>query len=228
MYFFYFYFCLIIVISSYAHFINIKRNISYDENAFWEGISKECIEEQNNTEYNECMTKMNITNYKRICSNYKTEKCQKFYNNPLDYFPVCKNEPKIQELYQPALLEGLKLAYQLECQLDEEGNLCPMALSSILNDSGFDVLDDTCKSKSCTDSAIKVYKGFSLDQISKYEDLSMTNGSFSYNEIASIKKLVETLESNECRSQHVTSNANYIQTNTSFVISLVILLILLF
>jgi len=227
MKFFNFYFCLIIAISSYAHNINIKRNISLDEDALWEGISKECDEELENTEYSECMTKVTLNNYKQFCPAIKTEKCQKFYENPMNYLPACKNEPKIEELFQSTFMEMSKISYELECALDENGDLCPIAMAMILKDSGNEILEDTCKSKACTDTAIKVYKGFTVDNLSNLQELSFTGGSFSYNEITSMSKLVKALESDKCKSQHVKSNASNIKTNTSLLFSLLLLLLLL-
>jgi len=62
-------------------------------------------------------------------------------------------------------METVKLSFELKCQTDEEGNLCPFALSAILKGDGSTVLDDTCKSKICTDSTIKVYQSVNLEQI---------------------------------------------------------------
>jgi len=232
--FFNLFFCLVFVISSYtAHTVNIKRGLSYDENAFLEGLSNECVEEQNNSGYDECLEKITTSNYKQVCSTLKTEKCQKFYTNPLDYFPICKNEPQFVELFQPAIMETVKLSFELKCQTDEEGNLCPFALSAILKGDGSTVLDDTCKSKICTDSTIKVYQSVNLEQISAYENLSSTSGRYSYDEINSFKRLVKMLESDECRSQHVTnvsnvtSNASYININSSLLIFLILLLLII-
>jgi len=228
-------FYLIFAIASNCQFINIKKTVTYDEHTFMEGLSQECIEEQNNSEHNECLNLITVDNYKQMCSSYKTEKCQNFYKNPLDYFPKCKDVPKIKEIYQPIIMENLKLSYELECQIDEEGNLCPMALSLILQNGGYEVLEDTCKSKICSDSAIKVLKNINLDQFSALENLSSTNGSFSYNEITSMKKVANFLESDECKYKQVkntnnskqdTSNASYVKINKSLLISLILLLLL--
>ncbi|ORX87220.1 hypothetical protein BCR32DRAFT_274683 [Anaeromyces robustus] len=63
-----------IIINVFAHKVNIKRNILYDENTFMEGLSEECLEEQQ------------LNNVKKL------------YNNPLDYdyFSVCKDDPTIK------------------------------------------------------------------------------------------------------------------------------------
>jgi hypothetical protein len=130
-------------------------------------------------------------------------------------------------------METVKLSFELKCQTDEEGNLCPFALSAILKGDGSTVLDDTCKSKICTDSTIKVYQSVNLEQISAYENLSSTSGRYSYDEINSFKRLVKMLESDECRSQHVTnvsnvtSNASYININSSLLIFLILLLLII-
>jgi len=58
-------------------------------------------------------------------------------------------------------------------QLDEKGN------SNILN--------DTCKSKLCTESVFNIYKNYDLDQMAAYESLSTTTWSYSYDELTVAK-----------------------------------------
>ncbi|ORX77896.1 hypothetical protein BCR32DRAFT_282767 [Anaeromyces robustus] len=75
-----------------------------------------------------------------------SEEClEEQLNTEYNYFPVCKDDPIIKEMYQSVLMETLKLFYELECQTDENGDLCPIALSTIFNNYSPDVLvlDDT-------------------------------------------------------------------------------------
>ncbi|ORX70384.1 hypothetical protein BCR32DRAFT_285960 [Anaeromyces robustus] len=65
------------------------------------------------------------------------------------------------------------------------------------------------KSNVCRESAIKIFGKINMDQLSALENLSSTSGSFSYNEITSMKKMGQFFESDECKAKLVTSNANY-------------------
>ena len=52
-------------------------------------ISKECIEEQEKSEYKDCISELTINNnYKNVCSKINSDKCQKFYNNPLEFYSI--------------------------------------------------------------------------------------------------------------------------------------------
>jgi len=216
--------------SCYANSINIpnllKRGVNFDPSAFSNSLSKECIEEQTNSEFNECLTTININNYKQICNNIKTEKCQKFLDNPLEFFPICKQSPEFAELFQPTLVKTLKTAFEVSCQTDENGDLCPLALMTIRQEAAPEALDDTCKSKVCTESAINSYKKIDIDQMASYENLSTTGGSYSYQELNSIKKILSKLESNECKAQYE-SNSSSITTSTKLGTSLLIAVLLL-
>ncbi|KAG4083333.1 beta and beta-prime subunits of DNA dependent RNA-polymerase [Neocallimastix lanati (nom. inval.)] len=74
-------------------------------------------------------------------------------------------------MFQPSLIKSLKLSYQMSCQTDENGNLCPFALTSIRREGNSNILNDTCKSKLCTESAFNIYKNYDLDQMAAYEKL---------------------------------------------------------
>ncbi|KAL6592773.1 hypothetical protein U3516DRAFT_788775 [Neocallimastix sp. 'constans'] len=59
----------------------------------------------------------------------------------------------------------------MSCQTDENGNLCPFALTSIRREGNSNILNDTCKSKLCTESVFNIYKNYELDQMAAYEKL---------------------------------------------------------
>eukprot|EP00833_Pecoramyces_ruminatium_P010977 jgi/Orpsp1_1/1185009/evm.model.c7180000091935.1 len=144
------------------------------------------------------MTQVTLKNYKETCLSFKSEKCQNFYKDPLKYFPICGDNPEIKQQYHPILLETAQLLYELKCQTDEKGELCPTALSSILHgNNNIFVLDDTCKSKICTESAIKIYKSFDKQLFSNLDILSATNETYSYSDLTKYKKIIKILESDE-------------------------------
>jgi len=143
---------LIFFITSYAHSINIlRRDVTLsDEETFWNSISEECRKEYENSEYMKCNPTINIINYKDACTDIKSESCQNFYNDPLKYYPICKDIPKFSELFHPNLIKSLLQTYSILCQTDENGDLCPFSLSLMTNSDNNDVLNDQCKSKICT------------------------------------------------------------------------------
>ncbi|KAL6613218.1 hypothetical protein U3516DRAFT_750818 [Neocallimastix sp. 'constans'] len=59
----------------------------------------------------------------------------------------------------------------MSCQTDENGNLCPFALTSIRREGNSNILNDTCKSKLCKESVFNIYKNYDLDQMAAYEKL---------------------------------------------------------
>jgi len=222
------FFCLInfMFINTYNVNINRRRNPTFDNDKFYDGLSDICIEEQDNSEYNECMENLNMDNYKQVCSNFKSEKCQKFFNNPLDYFPICKNDPIIREFYQPAIIDYFKISYELICIYDENNNLCPFGLSVITKSGADKFIKETCKSKICTNSTIKICKKMTKDILLAYENSPFTIGKYTNNELNSYKKIIEVLESKECKIKNVTSKANSIYINKILLLLLNIILLL--
>ncbi|ORX87222.1 hypothetical protein BCR32DRAFT_264421 [Anaeromyces robustus] len=197
--------CLIIVISSNAKIITnhfLKRTVTYDNSSFEEGLSQECIEEHDNSEYMECMpVDKDLDVFKQGCLKIKTEKCQNFFKNPLEYFPHCKNFPKIQEYYSTNLMKALLIFYELKCQTDENGNFCPIAEALIKGEGD---VSNTCKSKNCTDTAIKSFQQMDEEFYMALQNTPFSSGSWSQEEINESKNMVKVLESDNCRSQHIT------------------------
>jgi len=219
----YLFFYLIIVSSCNVYSINVKRGVTFNEDLFNEGLSEACIEELNNSEYTECMDEVTKTNFKQLCSSFKSEKCQNFYNNPLNYLPNCKNEPTIKEYYQPINIEYMTIIKELTCLTDEEDNLCPLGIFVISEDYDYDFIKDTCKSKICADSFIKVAKKIKIDHLLTYENLSFTEGAFNYHELNSYNNVVKKLESDDCRflqntSLQITSDADTIKKSSVILI----------
>jgi len=211
---------LIFSVVSYANDINflklLKRNVVYDEEVFINSLSKECKNEYKNSEYNVCMPEINLSNYKNACSDINTEKCQSFYKDPLKYYPICKDIPEFNELYQQNIMITLKQSLDVACQTDENDDICPFSLYLVLKTSNdnsvdddtnnIDVLLDQCGSKKCTESLIKVYKDLKIDQYTALENSSYTTGSYTYQEINTKNDIISILESEECQSLHDTGD----------------------
>jgi len=82
--------------------------------------------------------------------------------------------------------------------------------------------------KSVLNLLLILIKKIDIDQMASYENLSTTDGSYSYQELNSIKKkILSKLESNECKAQYE-SNSSSITTVTKLGTSLLIAVLLLF
>eukprot|EP00833_Pecoramyces_ruminatium_P009985 jgi/Orpsp1_1/1184017/evm.model.c7180000087685.1 len=172
-------FILVILTLSHASSIIIPNILKRDNT----DISKECENENNNSEYsNECMPVITIGNYKETCSNIISEKCKTFYNDPLKYFPICSQIPEFAEIFQPIifndLIEGLNSKYLT----DEEGNLCPYSIYAITQTGQNEALSNTY---------------VNMDQYAAYENLSFNTGSYSYQNLNAVKNIVSTLKSDK-------------------------------
>lgn len=204
---------LIVITSSYASSIVfptiLRRDVSVNQETLLSNFSEECAEEDKNSEYSiECMSPVTINNWKQTCSNIYSEKCQKFYidEDKTKYYPICSKIPQFNELFKPLVFKNIVQKLELNCQTDENNELCPFSIYGITQTGGDKALDDTCKSKKCTEELLNIYKNVSMDQLAAYENLSYTNGSLSYEELSVAKRLVSELESEECKSKHVTSD----------------------
>jgi len=218
---------------SFANSINflklIKRDVTYDEEAFLNNLSEECRTEYENSEYNnKCMPDITLVNYNNSCSDVDSEKCKTFFSDPLKCFPSCQNIPEFKELFQPAIMKTYQQSNKVFCQTNEKGELCPYSLSMMTKGGGINVLLDQCKSKKCTESLLEIFKDISIDQFTVFENSTYTTGNFNYNELNLVNQYISILESKKCQYLHVTSDASHININTSLLISLVILLLLLF
>jgi len=194
----------------------LKRDVTYDEESFKNSLGKECREEYENSEYNECMPTITLSNYKNACSEVISKKCKNFFIDPLSYYPICKNNPVFNEMYQPIMIKTLIQAYDIYCQTDENGDLCPYSLYAITKSGGNEALHDQCKSKKCTESLLKINKDLNIDQYAAFESNDAVNGSYSYEELNAKNDIISVLESDECQSSHVTSDAVTVKLTNKF------------
>ncbi|ORX42951.1 hypothetical protein BCR36DRAFT_374140 [Piromyces finnis] len=66
-----------------------------------------------------------------------------------------------------------------------------------------------------------------IDKFISYENLTLTSGEYSYEELTSFKYFISILESDECRNLQITSNATNINNNNNNNILLLLLLLIL-
>jgi len=229
-----FYITLLIFIITNVKSTNIskllKRNVEFDEEALNNSLSEECLEEDQNSEYSVCISPITLNNYKQNCPIINSKKCQTFYNdsNPTKYFPICSKNPQYNEILQPNIIKSIKQNFEINCLTDENNNLCPYSLYLIVKGDNSGVLDDNCKSKKCTESIIKILKETNIDQLAAYENLSSTSGTFSYESLTSTNSLISKMESDKCKSSHITSNTSGAivnNTNPILLISLFLFII---
>jgi len=216
-------FPLFILISIAFSFINcttytdvLESKIDIDTNKLTKSLSKECIEEDKNSEYSICVPKITLSNYKESCKNVKSEKCQTFYNDPdkSKYYPKCSTNPLYNEYLQPQVINYIKNELEMQCLTDENQELCPVALYEIQSKSIFsDPLYDNCSSKQCTDELIEIYKELHMDQYAALESISTSKTKFSYSTLTSIKDSISYVNSDNCKKLHKTSMESNIENN---------------
>jgi len=219
-------FCIILLffITSNANSILLKRNsIDIKHHVF----DSECNNELKNSEiFNECMPTITLGNYKQKCQDIYSKKCQDFYNDSgkSKYFPICSKNNEFIEILQPIIFIGSVENLYNRCFMDEQNNLCPYSLYVITKTGGKESLYDTCKSEKCTNLLVEHVKKVNLDELAAYENLSFSNRKFTYQEIKTFKKIVDMLESDQCKSMHITSNGYTIKVNSIllFILSFII------
>jgi len=188
----------------------LKHKIEIDTDKLTNSLSNECIEEDKNSEYSICIPEITLSNYKESCINVKSEKCQKFYNDidKSKYYPICSKNPLYNEYLQIQIIKYIKRVLEIQCLIDENNELCPLALCDIQGGAFLsDPLSKNCRSKQCTDKLIEIYKDLNLDQYAALENLSTSNVKYSYNTLTSIKDSISYVNSNTCKKLHKTNNS---------------------
>jgi len=223
-------FVLIVFIFSNVNCTNfsdvLENEITINTEKLNNSLSSECVEEEKNSEYKVCTPEITLGNYKESCSNFKSEKCQKFYSDPdiSKYYPICSKNPLYNEYLQPIMIKTIKQELELQCLTDENGDMCPFALY-VIQHEGNNVIYDNCKSKKCTESLHEIYKNMNIDQFAAFENLTTSNEKFSYRQINSIKQVVEILESDKCKNLYLQYSSGIIKNNINN-ISLIMLMLL--
>ena len=78
------------------------------------------------SEYVECSITPSEKTYDNDCSIFASDKCQKFYKDPLSVAPSCKGVSLIEKDLV-SVLEASTLSLSFACQKDEVGNYCPLS-----------------------------------------------------------------------------------------------------
>ena len=183
--------------SVYSHTLNhagiFKRGVY--------NVGPECQQEMDTTEEFLCIgseDKLTINTYKTVCPTILSEKCKKFYENPLSYFPKCKNEKDFQPLASPEAVNLLKTMAELKCSTDGDGKICPAA-EMVLKTKNFNenAVMNSCKSKKCFTALDNVLGSLSTD-LNKAVDQNVATKSGNTNVFGILKAM---LNDSTCTSQ---------------------------
>ncbi|ORX75388.1 hypothetical protein BCR32DRAFT_329835 [Anaeromyces robustus] len=119
-------------------------------------------------EYTECITvkeKISKSNIDKYCETFNSEKCKKLFRQGiLNVVPSCSSIPKGYQKQIKKKYDTLNYTFKLLCATDETKQYCPLSNSYItngnaaFNNEGFNkAVQETCKSKACTDAAIEAF-----------------------------------------------------------------------
>ncbi|OUM62501.1 hypothetical protein PIROE2DRAFT_61856 [Piromyces sp. E2] len=116
---------------------------------------KECVS------YKEKISKDNIENY---CKVYNSEKCQKIFKDGIKSIKACEMFSQQSLKKTQTKFDTVNYTFKLLCAKDESNKFCPLSEvyitsgNSGFEKNGFDnYINETCKSKKCTDSAIEAF-----------------------------------------------------------------------
>ncbi|ORX87111.1 hypothetical protein BCR32DRAFT_324594 [Anaeromyces robustus] len=192
-------------------------------------LTEECKNEllREDTLYSKCMISID-SSLKESCKIGLSDECKKFYKDPLSTMPGCKNDPNIDSLHLPDLMNLSYIYTKLICHFDEDGYNCPLA-ETIVHDIPMseDRIELSCKSTACTEGAIEFFEDY--QSVSNTILESINGEGLTFEEKTAFKEIAQYLKSKECTSQSLTSDkksdAKTIKVGTTFLVTLVMLLL---
>jgi len=119
-------------------------------------ISDECLKIIE--DYNSCFDKLTEDNYDQVCNLYNSEHCQSLMKKRINENEPCKNVGDSTEIQYT--IDVSIITMNLSCGKTEDGSYCPIAeYGKSLNDLELtdDVINETCKYKSCRYKAIESF-----------------------------------------------------------------------
>jgi len=190
----------------------LRRDLTFDENKIDEAkVPIEC--DISFRPYAECIDQP--TKYNKVCEYMASDKCVKFYNDPFGAVPGCRGVDLVEQFFEPTVFKSTIVSMKLLCLKDENGNYCPFT-EVLLSDkeADLDTIEETCKSKICTDGTLEVYNTILYEGgMSSYENLSYTKGNFSDDAKVGSALIVEHLSSEKCKSSHVLKGSSNLTFN---------------
>lgn len=189
--------------------------------------------------YKECVVEDYIVynELDNICKTYQTEKCQKFFNDGIKVLEECNEFSEINLNYRQGRFDAVKIHLDAACAKDENNQYCSLNLFDFSKrfpeerDEFHNAVNNTCKSKKCTEIAI--------DYATKEQELKEKLDEI-YNQLAEEEKefriinskrefnstniedriilihMIEYLKSSECSQMEIDSNIdNILNVNTT-------------
>ncbi|OUM63254.1 hypothetical protein PIROE2DRAFT_10219 [Piromyces sp. E2] len=187
-------------------------------------------------EITDCITSPTVNSQEYLCQKIKSDICQKFYADPFGVLPSCKNDTIFSKLFQPIVVNSTKQQYNLICQKDEAGNICPYGeillkeyskvLNPISDKQREELLKSTCQSKYCREAT---YRAFADYDEARRTVKEATPGVI-YNPKDNIiyigkQEVAKYMDTDECKAM---SDASTLKISTGFFISIGLLLLSLY
>jgi len=232
---------LLAVSSAFAYTIPMEKREDYDYSYLGTNpifpIKKECNDIFEKYE-KECTIDLGASdvNYEEICQVYNTKACQELYNINIYEIPECKSSEESVLTLLDSMLRITAVSLKTLCTKDENNKICPLhnfeaqipADEDISDKEGIELinkaLNDTCKSKVCTNAFIEYEKEMRdiqsdyINAIKKFdangeiEDMIKNLGkvkrqfSVADNDLGmdeTLSKTIEFLKSDKCTSQAI-------------------------
>jgi len=199
--------------------------------------SDDCEEQKK--EYKDCIDAYKSISesegdFKTLCS----KKCKKFFNDPESTIPKCSESSSYRSELKDSS-NSVKSNISLICATDEEGENCPNTQALIdhnFNKNKSDaerIADKTCKSKSCTDALIGIYRtsleDYALDIVNKLNSKECT-AQHSNSSSSSSNRSTTTDQSNSNQNTKKDSDdgPNWFTEIIMYIIIIIVLLVILF
>ncbi|KAG4104901.1 hypothetical protein H8356DRAFT_1635175 [Neocallimastix lanati (nom. inval.)] len=188
----------------------------------------ECINDIENISNNELYgCHVTLKDYQlnplNACALLNSDRCQKFFKDPLGIIPNCKDYEEIQNTGFEENVKGVGLQLSLSCLYDEYENICPISKAFA---SGKELTEEdfkaNCESKICTEETLK----FITDLPEIYKDLDSSVSPIKKSDLNSVANY---FKSEECAKILNSSGAySTYKVGTTFIVSLGVLLLSLY
>jgi len=172
---------------------------------------------------------------KSFCSNFNSDKCQKFINTVYTDLPECKSSPPQQVSLMNQMTKVQYEIFKIECAVDEKGNFCPLTdIESAKKINGTmtqqqqeqvydELLKENCKSKKCTDIFLSFYED--VEKIEKENQDSKANITNELSSDPKINKTLSFLKSEQCTAEAKSDTVSSMTYTSALFVSLALLLL---
>ncbi|OUM61912.1 hypothetical protein PIROE2DRAFT_11982 [Piromyces sp. E2] len=157
------------------------------------------------TENQECYSEYIFEKLGQVCATFTTPKCQNFYNNIVSAALNCGYSEK----NRLNTIEMNKKVLEYICVNDENNQPCPLIkVVDKTKENANRVINDTCKSKICTDAFNKAFESaIGKNELWEYQGQVFTKD-FNIDERTHEFYAYSFLKSDYCISKHVNNAAN--------------------